>query len=51
MSATGKRTVIAGGTVATDSAVFAADVVIADGRILALAAPGSGSRWRPLFRC
>ena len=38
----GKRTVIAGGTVATESAVFAADVVIEDGRIAALAEPGAG---------
>jgi allantoinase len=36
-----KRTVIAGGTVATDSAVFAADVVIAGDRIAALTAPGA----------
>ena len=33
----GKRTVIAGGTVATDYGVFAADVVIEDGRIAAIA--------------
>ena len=32
---------IAGGTVATDSAVFEADVVIEDGRIAALAEPGA----------
>ena len=32
----GKRTVIAGGTVATDYGVFAADVVIEDGRVAAL---------------
>jgi allantoinase len=38
----GKRTVIAGGTVATESAVFAADVVIEGGRIAALAQPGAG---------
>jgi allantoinase len=37
----GKRTVIAGGTVATDTAVLAADVVIEDGRIAALAEPGA----------
>jgi allantoinase len=39
----GRRTVIAGGTVATESAVFAADVVIEGGRIAALAAPGAES--------
>ena len=33
----GKRTVIAGGTVATDYGVFAADVVIEDGRVAAIA--------------
>ena len=38
----GKRTLIAGGTVATDSAVFAADVVIEGGHIAALAEPGAG---------
>jgi allantoinase len=38
----GKRTVIAGGTVATESAVFAADVVIEDGCVAALAEPGAG---------
>src|SRR5215510_1145861 len=32
----GKRTVIAGGTVAADYGVFAADLVIEDGRILAI---------------
>jgi allantoinase len=37
----GKRSVIAGGTVATDTAVFAADVVIEDGCIAALAEPGA----------
>src|SRR4051812_5254059 len=37
-----KRTVIAGGTVATDTAVLAADVVIEDGRIAELAEPGAG---------
>jgi allantoinase len=37
----GKRTIVSGGTVATDTAVFAADVVIEGGRIAALAAPGS----------
>src|SRR2546425_580128 len=37
----GKRTVIAGGTVATDSAVLAADLVIEDGRIAALTEPGA----------
>jgi dihydroorotase len=36
-----KRTVIAGGTVATESAVFAADVVIEDGCIAALSEPGA----------
>jgi allantoinase len=36
-----KRTIVAGGTVATDSAVFAADVVIEDGRIAAVAEPGT----------
>src|SRR5581483_9572364 len=36
-----KRTIVAGGTVATDSAVFAADVVIDDGRVAALAEPGT----------
>src|SRR3954452_18954293 len=36
-----KRTVIAGGTVATDTAVFAADVVIEDGHIAALAEAGT----------
>ncbi|HET6172455.1 MAG TPA: allantoinase AllB [Gaiellales bacterium] len=40
MAANRKRTVIAGGTVATDSAVFAADVVIEGGRIAALSEPG-----------
>src|SRR6478736_5352870 len=39
-----KRTVIAGGTVATDTAVFAADVVIQGERIAALAEPGAGGR-------
>src|SRR3954451_5428637 len=39
-----KRTVIAGGTVATDTAVFAADVVIEGERIAALAEPGAGGR-------
>ena len=39
-----KRTVIAGGTVATDTAVFAADVVIEGERIAALARPGAGGR-------
>ena len=38
----GKRTVIAGGTVATDTAVLAADVVIEDGRIAGLTEPGAG---------
>jgi allantoinase len=37
----GKRTVIAGGTVATDSAVLRADVVIEDGRIAGIAEPGT----------
>ncbi len=37
-----RRTVIAGGTVATDAAVFAADVVIEDGRIAALTEPRGG---------
>jgi allantoinase len=40
----GKRTVIAGGAVATESAVLAADVVIEGGRIVALAEPGEGGR-------
>ena len=35
----GKRTVIAGGTVAADYGVFAADLVIEDGRILAISDP------------
>lgn len=38
-----KRTVIAGGTVATDYGVFPADVVIQDGRVLALTAEGDGT--------
>jgi allantoinase len=38
----GKRTVIAGGVVATESAVLVADLVIEGGRIAALAAPGAG---------
>ena len=42
MAVSGRRTVIAGGTVATESAVFAAEVVIEDGRIAALAEPGAG---------
>ena len=33
---------IAGGTVATDTAVFAADVVIEGERIAAIAEPGAG---------
>jgi allantoinase len=33
----GKRTVVAGGTLATDHGVFAADVVIEDGRVAAVA--------------
>jgi allantoinase len=37
-----RRTVIAGGTVATDAAVFEADVVIEDGRIAALTEPRGG---------
>src|SRR3954463_405287 len=37
-----RRTVIAGGTVATDTAVLAADVVIEDGRIAGLAEAGAG---------
>jgi allantoinase len=37
-----RRTVIAGGTVATDAAVFAGDVVIEGGRIAALTEPGGG---------
>ena len=40
----GRRTLIAGGTVATDRRSFAADVVIEDGRIAALAEPGAGGR-------
>src|SRR4051794_40853833 len=39
-----KRTVIAGGTVATDTAVLAADVVIEGERIAALTRPGAGGR-------
>src|SRR6476659_5772556 len=39
-----KRTVIAGGTVATETAVFAADVVIEGERIAALTEPGTGGR-------
>src|SRR3954447_8062539 len=39
-----KGTVIAGGTVATDTAVFAADVVLEGPRIAALAEPGAGGR-------
>ena len=42
MAAGAKRTLIAGGTVATDAAVFAADVVIEGERIAALARPGEG---------
>ena len=34
----GTRTILAGGTVATDTAVLAADVVIEDGRVVALTA-------------
>jgi allantoinase len=37
----GRRTLISGGTVATESAVFGADVLIEDGRIAALAERGS----------
>src|SRR3954451_1886859 len=44
MTVSGKRTVITGATVATDSAVMAADIVIAGGRIVALARPGEGGR-------
>ena len=32
----GKRTIVAGGTLATDYGVFAADVVIEDGRVAAM---------------
>jgi allantoinase len=42
MAAGAKRTLIAGGTVASESAVFAADIVIEGGRIAALAQPGEG---------
>jgi allantoinase len=42
MTASAKRTLIAGGTVATERAVFAADVVIEGERIAALARPGEG---------
>jgi allantoinase len=42
MTASAKRTLIAGGTVATEAAVFAADVVIEGERIAALARPGEG---------
>jgi len=37
----GKRTILAGGTVATDAGVFPADIVIEDGRIAAIAGHGS----------
>jgi allantoinase len=39
-----KRTVIAGATVATDTAVVEADIVIAGGRVVALAGRGEGGR-------
>jgi dihydroorotase len=42
MAARAKRTLIAGGTVATEASVFAADVVIEGERIAALARPGEG---------
>ncbi len=42
MAASAQRTLIAGGTVATESAVFAADIVIEGERIAALARPGEG---------
>jgi allantoinase len=42
MAAGAKRTLIAGGTVATEAAVFAADIVIEGERITALASPGEG---------
>src|SRR3954462_803270 len=41
MAVSGRRTLIAGGAVATESAVFAADVVIEDGHIAALAEAGT----------
>src|SRR5690242_20821863 len=44
MPESAKRTVIAGATVATDSAVVEADIVISGGRIAALAARGEGGR-------
>ena len=37
----GKRTILAGGTVATDAGVFPADIVIEDGRVAAIADHGS----------
>jgi allantoinase len=42
MTAREQRTVITGATVATDTAVLAADIVIAGGRIVALAGRGEG---------
>jgi allantoinase len=42
MTESAKRTVITGATVATDSAVIAADIVIAGGRIVALTGRGEG---------
>ena len=41
VAVSGKRTIIAGGTVATDGGVFAADIVIEDGRIAAIADHGA----------
>src|SRR5262245_28566959 len=37
----GRKTVIAGGTLATDYGVFAADVVIEDGRVAAISSHGT----------
>jgi allantoinase len=42
MTGSGKRTIIAGATVATDTAVREADIVIAGGRIVALTGRGEG---------
>ena len=42
LAMSGRRTRITGATVATDAAVLAADIVIVDGRIAALTAPGEG---------
>jgi allantoinase len=38
----GQRTVVAGGTLATERGVLRADLVIEDGRVAALCAPGAG---------